>query len=120
MAMVYLARQTDLDRFIALKELAAFHASDPAFAERFVRESREAGSRSHPHDVTDYFEHDGTRYIAMECVDDGSLRGYVGQQSLAQVSGVFEGLLAGPAHAEQHSIVHRDLKPTSEERRVGE
>src|ERR1044072_7467173 len=113
MAMVYLARQTDLDRFIALKELAAFHASDPAFAERFVRESRVAGSLSHPNIVTvhDYFEHDGTPYIAMEYVERGSLRGYVGQLSLAQVSGVFEGLLAGLAHAEQHGIVHRDLKP---------
>ena len=72
--MVYLARQTDLDRFIALKELAAFHASDPAFAERFVRESRVAGSLSHPNIVTvhDYFEHDGTPYIAMEFVEGGS------------------------------------------------
>jgi serine/threonine protein kinase len=113
MAVVYLARQTDLDRFVALKELAAFHAADPAFAERFVRESRVAGSLSHPNIVTvhDYFEHDGTPYIAMEYVERGSLRGYVGQLSLAQVSGVFEGLLAGLAHAEQHGIVHRDLKP---------
>jgi serine/threonine protein kinase len=39
MAMVYLARQTDLDRFVALKELAAFHASDAAFAQRFLRGS---------------------------------------------------------------------------------
>src|SRR3954451_11961567 len=113
MAMVYLARQTDLDRFVALKELAAFHASDPAFAQRFLRESRVAGSLSHPNIVTvhDYFEHDGTPYIAMEYVDRGSLRAYVGRMSLAQVSGVLEGLLAGLAHAEQHGIVHRDLKP---------
>ena len=52
MAVVYVARQTDLDRVVALKELAAFHASDPAFAERFVRESRIAGSLSHPNIVT--------------------------------------------------------------------
>jgi hypothetical protein len=113
MARVYLARQTDLDRFVALKELAAFHASDPAFAQRFLRESRVAGSLSHPNIVTvhDYFEHDGTPYIAMEYVERGSLRGYVGQMSLAQIAGVLEGLLAGLAHAEQQGIVHRDLKP---------
>jgi serine/threonine protein kinase len=113
MAMVYLARQTDLDRFVALKELAAFHASDPAFAQRFLRESRVAGSLSHPNIVTvhDYFEHDGTPYIAMEYVDRGSLRSHVGRMTLAQVAGVLEGLLAGLAHAEQHGIVHRDLKP---------
>jgi serine/threonine protein kinase len=62
MAMVYLARQTDLDRFVALKELGAFHASDESFAQRFLRESRVAGSLSHPNVVTvhDYFQHDGT------------------------------------------------------------
>src|SRR5918995_2610039 len=113
MALVYLARQTDLDRLVALKELAAFHAADPSFAQRFVRESRVAGSLSHPNIVTvhDYFEHDGTPYIAMEYVELGSLRGYVGQMTLAQIGGVLEGLLAGLAHAEQQGIVHRDLKP---------
>jgi len=113
MAMVYLARQTDLDRFVALKELGAFHASDPSFAQRFLRESRVAGSLSHPNIVTvhDYFEHDGTPYIAMEYVERGSLRPYVGRMTLAQIGGVLEGLLAGLTHAETQGIVHRDLKP---------
>ena len=113
MAMVYLARQTDLDRFVALKELGAFHASDPSFAQRFLRESRVAGSLSHPNIVTvhDYFDHDGTPYIAMEYVERGSLRPYVAKMSLAQISGVLEGLLAGLTHGESHGIVHRDLKP---------
>src|SRR5919202_5883330 len=112
-ALVYLARQTDLDRFVALKELGAFHASDASFAQRFLRESRVAGSLSHPNIVTvhDYFEYDGTPYIAMEYVERGSLRPYVGKMNLAQIGGVLEGLLAGLAHAEQHGIVHRDLKP---------
>src|SRR3954462_6288268 len=113
MAMVYLARQTDLDRFVALKELGAFHASDPSFAQRFLRESRVAGSLSHPNIATvhDYFDHDGTPYIAMEYVERGSLRPYVGKLTLAQIGGVLEGLLAGLTHAESHGIVHRDLKP---------
>jgi serine/threonine protein kinase len=113
MAVVYLARQVDLDRDVALKELAAFHASDPDFARRFVRESRLAGSLVHPNVITvfDYFEHEGTPYIAMEYIDRGSLRPYVGRMTLAQIGGVLEGLLAGLAEAEQHQIVHRDLKP---------
>ena len=114
MAVVYLARQNDLDRLVALKELAAFHAaSDPSFAQRFVRESRLAGSLVHPNVITvfDYFEHDGTPYIAMEYVERGSLRPYVGRMTLAQIGGVLEGLLAGLGAAEQHGIVHRDLKP---------
>src|SRR5881275_3342847 len=113
MAFVYLARQTDLDRHVALKELAAFHAADPAFAERFLRESRVAGSLSHPNIVTvhDYFEHEGTPYIAMEYVERGSLRPYVSRMTFAQIGGALEGLLAGLTHAESHGIVHRDLKP---------
>jgi serine/threonine protein kinase len=113
MAVVHLARQVDLDRPVALKELAAFHAADPDFARRFVRESRLAGSLAHANVVTvfDYFEHAGTPYIAMEYVERGSLRPYVGQLSTAQIGGVLEGVLAGLGAAEQRAIVHRDLKP---------
>jgi hypothetical protein len=113
MAVVYLARQTDLDRVVALKELAAFHAADPAFAERFVRESRIAGSLSHPNIVTvhDFLEFEGTPYIAMEYLERGSLRPLVGRLTVAQIGGILEGVLAGLAHAETRGIVHRDLKP---------
>ena len=113
MAVVYLARQTDLDRLVALKELAAFRASDADVVERFLRESRLAGSLNHPNIVTvhEYFEHDGTAFIAMEYFERGSLRPLVGRVSPAQAGGVLEGLLAGLAHAERRGIVHRDLKP---------
>jgi serine/threonine protein kinase len=113
MAAVYLARQIDLDRHVALKELGAFHAADPAFAERFLRESRVAGSLSHPNIVTvhEYFEHEGTPFIAMEYLPRGSLRPLMTELTLAQVAGVMEGLLAGLTHAASHGIVHRDLKP---------
>jgi serine/threonine protein kinase len=113
MATVFLARQTDLDRLVALKELSALRQSDPSFARRFLRESRLAGSLSHPNIVTvhDYFESDGIPYIAMEYVPRGSLRPQIGHLSLAQVAGVLEGMLSALAHAEQHNIVHRDLKP---------
>jgi serine/threonine protein kinase len=113
MAVVYVARQSDLDRHVALKELGAFHSADPAFAERFLRESRVAGALNHPNIVTvhEYFEHDGTPYIAMEYLPRGSLRPLIGQLSLAQIAGVMEGLLSGLSHAAARDIVHRDLKP---------
>ena len=112
-AVVYLAHQTDLDRDVALKELAALRASDPAFVERFLRESRLAGSLNHPNIVTvhEYFEQDGTAFIAMEYFERGSLRPLVSNLTLPQVAGVLDGLLSGLAHAEKHGIVHRDLKP---------
>jgi serine/threonine protein kinase len=113
MATVYLARQTDLDRLVALKELSSFRQSDPAFTRRFLRESRLAGSLSHPNIVTvhDYFENEGAPYIAMEYVSRGSLRPHIGQLPLTQAAGVLEGILAALGYAEQHHIVHRDLKP---------
>jgi serine/threonine protein kinase len=113
MAAVYLARQIDLDRHVALKELGAFHTADPAFAERFLRESRVAGSLSHPNIVTvhEYFEHEGTPFIAMEYLPRGSLRPLMNELALPQIAGVMEGLLAGLTHAANHGIVHRDLKP---------
>jgi serine/threonine protein kinase len=113
MATVFLARQSDLDRLVALKELSAFRQSDRSFTQRFLRESRLAASLSHPNIVTvhDYFESGGIPYIAMEYVAGGSLRPHIGHVSLTQVAGVLEGILSALDHAERHHIVHRDLKP---------
>jgi serine/threonine protein kinase len=113
MATVFLARQADLDRLVALKELSAFRQADPAFTQRFLRESRLAGSLSHPNIVTvhDYFENDAIPYIAMEYVTGGSLRPHIGHMSLSQVAGTLEGMLSALDHAEHHQIVHRDVKP---------
>src|SRR5262249_17719688 len=68
MAVVYAARQPDLDRQVALKELSSFPLNSPEFAHRFLRESRLAGSLNHPHIVTVHedFEHDRVPYIAQE------------------------------------------------------
>ena len=70
MATVYLARQTELDRLVALKELAALRMSDASVVHRFLREARVAGSLSHPNIVTvhDYLEQDGTPYIDRKSV----------------------------------------------------
>jgi serine/threonine protein kinase len=113
MATVYLARQADLDRLVALKELSSFRQSDPAFARRFLRESRLTGSLSHPNIVTvhEYFECEGAPYIAMEYVSHGSLRPHIGHLPLTQVAGVLEGMLGALGYAEGRHIVHRDLKP---------
>ncbi|HEX3690442.1 MAG TPA: serine/threonine-protein kinase [Solirubrobacteraceae bacterium] len=112
-AVVYLALQRDLQRHVALKELAPFHLADTSFAERFVEESRLAGSMNHANIVTvhEFFEDGSVPYIAMEYLPHGSLRQYIGRLSMAQIAGVLEGVLAGLAHGEAHQIVHRDLKP---------
>src|SRR4051812_25898750 len=113
MAVVHLARQLDLDRMVALKELSQFHAEDRNWASRFLRESRLAGSLTHANIVTvyDYFQIGETPYIAMEYLERGSLRPYVASLELPQVGGVLRDVLAGLQHAQRRDIVHRDLKP---------
>jgi hypothetical protein len=112
MAVVYLARQPELARLVALKEMHGPLAGDPQFARRFVREARIAGSLSHSNIVT---IHDvgggGTPFIAMEYLEAGSLRRFVGRLTLAQCCGVLQDVLAGLEHAEHVGVVHRDLKP---------
>src|ERR1700756_5383150 len=112
-AVVYLARQTVLERDVALKELGTLHAQEPQIAKRFLHESKLTSSLNHPNIVTvyQYLVHEGVPFIAMEYVPCGSLRRHVGRLTLAQFAGVMEGILAGLSHAESHGIVHRDLKP---------
>jgi serine/threonine protein kinase len=113
MAVVHLARQLDLDRAVALKELAGLWATDPTATARFLREARLAGSMNHASIVTvhEYFEHGGVPFIAMEYLSRGPLRPLVGTLTDVQVVGALDGILAGLTHADEHGIVHRDLKP---------
>ena len=88
MSTVFLARQEELGRLVALKELGAFRDSDPSFARRFLREAQLAGSLSDPNIVTvyDYFEQDGAPYIAMEYLEHGSLRPHIGRMAAGLAS----------------------------------
>jgi serine/threonine protein kinase len=113
MAVVYLARHIDLDRFAALKEMRAVGDLNVNLAQRFLRESRVASALSHPNIVTvyDYIEHNGTPYIAMEYLQGGSLRPRIGHMTCAQILGVLEAVLAALTEAERQHTVHRDIKP---------
>ena len=113
MAVVHLARQPDLQRFVALKELRALHDDDPSYAQRFLREARLAGSLTDPHVVTvyEYFEHDGTPYLAMEYLERGSLRPFVGELNLPQIAACSRACSRGWSRPSGQGIVHRDLKP---------
>jgi hypothetical protein len=105
MAVVWLARRPELDRDVALKELASFHAVEAGFAERFAREARVGGALAHPNIVTVFeaFEHGDVPYIAMEYAERCSLRAVVGRLSLAQVAGVLEG--CSPASTTPRSVI---------------
>src|SRR5699024_3918839 len=76
MANVYLARDTILDRDVAIKVLRPEFANDPEFIERFDREAQAATSLSHPNivNIYDVGEENDILYIAMEDVDGLTLK----------------------------------------------
>jgi tRNA A-37 threonylcarbamoyl transferase component Bud32 len=115
MGAVYKARQTKLDRIVALKLLPPEWGSDPAFAERFTREARTLAKLNHPHVVAvyDFGEAGGLYYLVMEYVDGPNLREVLNagrlspEQALAVVPQVCDAL----QYAHEEGVVHRDIKP---------
>ncbi|MBE7466187.1 MAG: protein kinase [Planctomycetes bacterium] len=116
MGAVYKARDTQMDRIVALKVIKPEFTSNKLFVERFKREVRATGQLNHPHIVSAYAagEAEGVFYLAMEFVEGQSLIGAL--QSLGKLpeSKAIEIVRAvGDAlgHAHQHGFVHRDVKP---------
>jgi serine/threonine protein kinase len=75
MGVVYKARDTRLDRLVALKFLPASKMTDPERKRRFIQEARAASALNHPNIITIYEvdQADGSDFIAMECVPGNSL-----------------------------------------------
>src|SRR5580765_3292098 len=75
MGEVYSARDTRLDRTVAIKVLSQQFAADPQFRDRFDREARAISQLTHPHICTlyDVGEHDGTAFLVMELLEGESL-----------------------------------------------
>ena len=85
MGEVYKARDTRLDRTVAIKVLPAHVAHDPRSRERFEREARAVAALNHPHICTlhDVGEQDGIDFLVMELLEGETLRGATRQGSVA-------------------------------------
>jgi len=112
MATVYLARDEELDRHVALKLLAEHLAGDETFRARFLREARLAARLSHPNivQVYDAGEAGERPFIVMEYVPGGTLAD-CGQSSPERVAELGRQACAGLQHAHAAGLVHRDVKP---------
>ncbi|MFN0244808.1 MAG: FHA domain-containing serine/threonine-protein kinase [Planctomycetota bacterium] len=118
MGDVYLARQTSLDRRVALKVLAKRLESDAAFVARFQAEARAAAALNHPNVVTvyDVGEETGTHYLSMEYMDRGNLEDRLARErelDWREVLHVLRDAASGLVYAEARGIVHRDIKPAN-------
>jgi serine/threonine-protein kinase len=116
MADVYLARDTQLDRYVAVKVLFAEYARDPSFVERFRREAQNAAGLNHPNivGVYDYGAQQGTYFIVMEYVEGRSLRDILrAEERLApmQAARIASEIAGALDFAHQRGVVHRDIKP---------
>jgi predicted ATPase len=115
MGEVYRAKDTRLDREVAIKTLSLDRCSQPDALSRFEQEARSACALNHPNIVTIYeLGHvNGTRYIAMELVDGETVRALLAsgpipfRKSVAIAAQIADGL----AKAHEIGIIHRDLKP---------
>jgi eukaryotic-like serine/threonine-protein kinase len=116
MASVYLARDGELDRRVAVKVLAEHLADTPGFRERFLREAKLAAQLSHPNivQVFDVGEEDGRPFIVMECVEGSTLAEELkerGPLTPAEVVDIALQVCGGLEHAHAAGLVHRDIKP---------
>ncbi len=117
MGEVYRARDTRLDRIVAIKVLPAGVAGDPNRRERLDREARAISSLNHPHICTlhDVGHQDGIDYLVMELLEGQTLaeRLTKGALPLDQAMRYAIQLADALDAAHRHGIVHRDLKPAN-------
>jgi serine/threonine protein kinase len=116
MSSVYRARDTLLDRNVALKILHEHYTDDEEYVERFRREARAVAQLSHPNIVTviDRGEDGGRQFIVFEYVSGENLKELLTRTGPLPIRRAIELALQvarGLAFAHEHGLVHRDVKP---------
>ncbi len=117
MGEVYRARDTRLNRDVAIKVLPAHLAGDPKLRQRFDSEARAVSRLNHPHIVTihDIGSEQGTDFIVMEYVSGATLAASLPAKGLGMEAAVRLARQIAEAFAAAHAagITHRDLKPAN-------
>ena len=115
MGEVYRARDTRLDREVAIKLLPTEVANDSDRLQRFEQEARATSALNHPNILTvyDIGTHEGSPYIVAELLEGEELRDRldVGQIPLRKAIDYAQQIVSGLSAAHEKGIVHRDLKP---------
>jgi serine/threonine protein kinase/Tol biopolymer transport system component len=117
MGEVYLARDTRLDRRVAVKVLAPDLAADPDFRQRFAREARALSALNHPHicRLYDVCEDEEAECLVLELIEGESVAARLerGPLPLGQVLRFAIQIADALEAAHSHGIIHRDLKPAN-------
>jgi serine/threonine protein kinase len=118
MAAVLRARDTQLDRDVALKILPPEMAADPENVRRFHQEARAAARLDHETIARVFYcgEDQGLHFIAFEFVEGENLRTHLERRGALPVEEALPCMLqvaTGLAHAAERGVVHRDIKPSN-------
>jgi eukaryotic-like serine/threonine-protein kinase len=116
MSSVFKARDTLLERNVALKVLHQHYTEDDQYVERFRREARAVAQLSHPNIVTviDRGVDAGRQFIVFELVEGRTLKEVLDEEGRLPVRRALEiavQIARGLAFAHEHGLVHRDVKP---------
>jgi serine/threonine protein kinase len=118
MGVVYRARDTRLNRTVAIKVLPPEFFADPKRRERLAAEARAISSLSHPHICVlyDIGQQDGVDYLVMECLEGETLADRLSRaEGLAAATAMRYGVQISDAlaHAHARNVLHRDLKTSN-------
>jgi serine/threonine protein kinase/lipopolysaccharide biosynthesis regulator YciM len=121
MGVVYRARDTGLDRDVAVKVLSERYPADSPAAQRFRREARITGQLQHPGiPAVHQFGTlpDGRPFLAMKLIRGTTLADILQHRTdpaadRGQLLGIFEGVCQAVGYAHAHRVLHRDLKPAN-------
>src|ERR1700719_4048421 len=117
MGIVYKARDTHLDRFVALKILPPDKIADADRKVRFVKEAKAASALHHPNIITihDIAQDGGADFIVMEYVDGKTLDQLIPPAGLRPAEALSYAIQITGALARAHEagIIHRDIKPSN-------
>jgi len=117
MGVVYKARQTQLDRIVAIKTMRGGPSATPEEIGRFHTEAESAAKLSHPGIVSihDVGEVDGRHFFSMDFVDGQTLEQLIRDKSLsaARAARYLQSIAQAVDVAHEQGILHRDLKPSN-------
>ena len=116
MGKVYLGRDEQLQREVAIKVMHAHRAGNDSARRRFLQESRATAAIDHPHVVTIHQvgEHNGLPFIVMQRLQGSTLQEYreaAGRLPLLESLRIAREIATGLAAAHARNLIHRDIKP---------